>query len=151
MQSHATETNQILWFYSFFRFSIWTGAHHLMGSWYEKIIFNCQPTQPCHFSPCSAVPEIPCRLTDSDPENAWNWILVSPIIKISGRSMPPDPPPWKFFTPVLNINTCGLRCERCESASWTSAYGTSKCYRRNPCGFGLYFLPSFPILIFKHL
>ena len=29
MQSHATETNQILWFYSFFRFSIWKNHFQL--------------------------------------------------------------------------------------------------------------------------
>ena len=29
MQSHATETNQILWFYSFFRFSIWKNYFQL--------------------------------------------------------------------------------------------------------------------------
>ena len=29
MQSHATETNQMLWFYSFFRFSIWKNYFQL--------------------------------------------------------------------------------------------------------------------------
>ena len=47
MQSHATETNQILWFYSFFRFSIWKNHFQLSalplftllrGPWYRALI-----------------------------------------------------------------------------------------------------------------
>ena len=86
MQSYATETNQILWFYSFFRFSI------------SKKLFSVVSPPTFHLAPRSL--QAQAKLNYPNLRPFWKKILKKEVIGIQCFHWP-------------NISTCGKYLSAC--------------------------------------